>query len=82
VVLGLSQEALGKLDQARVTLAQAAAVAGEHGIPAPGWEAHAALARLGAGATHAAAAEAIAERMAATLNDEGLRDRLRARLNL
>ena len=52
-------------------LPQAAAVADEHGIPAPGWEAHAALARLGAGATHTAAAEAIVERMAAALNGRG-----------
>ena len=54
----------------------------EHGIPAPGWEAHAALARLGAGATHAAAAETIADRMAANLKDEAQRDRLRGTLSL
>ena len=82
LVLGLCQEARGELDQARATLMQVAAVTDEHGIPAPGWEAHAALARLGAGATHAATAEAIAERMAATLKDESQRDRLRGTLSL
>ena len=81
LVLGLCQEALGKLDQARATLAQAAAVADEHGIPAPGWEAHAALARLGAGARHAAAAKAIVERMAASLTDDAQRDQLRVKLS-
>jgi class 3 adenylate cyclase/tetratricopeptide (TPR) repeat protein len=82
LVLGLCQEALGRPDQALATLAQVAAVSDEHGIPATGWEAHVTLARLGAGATHAAAAEAIAERMVATLKDEAQRDRLRAKLNL
>jgi class 3 adenylate cyclase/tetratricopeptide (TPR) repeat protein len=82
LVLGLCQEARGELDQARATLAEAATVTDEHGIPAPGWEAHAALARLGAGATHAVAAKAIAERMAATLTDEAQRDGLRGKLSL
>jgi tetratricopeptide (TPR) repeat protein len=82
LVLGLCQEARGELDQARATLAEAAAVTDEHGIPAPGREAHLALARLGAGATHAATAQAIAERMAASLKDEAQRDRLRSKLSL
>ena len=81
LVLGLCQEARGDLDQAHATLAEAAAVADEHGIPAPGWEAHAALARLGAGARHALVAEAIVERMADTLTDEAQRDRLRVKLS-
>lgn len=82
LVLGLCHEARGELDQACATLAEAAAVTDAHGIPAPGWEAHAALARLGAGGTHAAAAQAIVESMAATLNDEAQRDVLRGNLSL
>ena len=81
LVLGLCLEARGELDQARAAIARAAELSDEHGIPAPGWEAHAALARLARGSDeadeHAAAAEAIIERMSAGLNDEPLRDHLR-----
>lgn len=89
VALGLCLEAGGELDRAGEVLARAAQVADEYGLPAPGWEAHAALARvlrLGGrdqeGDRHAAAASAIAERVAAGLNDETLRERFRERANL
>ncbi len=80
LVLGLCEEARGELAQARERLTAVVEVADEHGIPAPGWEAHAALARLGAGEDHAAAAEATISQLAAGLTDEVLRERLRARL--
>jgi hypothetical protein len=83
LVLGLCLEERGELDRAREALAHAAEVSDEHGIPAPGWESHAAASRVlrvaGEAAQadeHAAAAEAIVARMAASLNDEALRDRL------
>jgi tetratricopeptide (TPR) repeat protein len=84
LALGLCLEARGELDEARATLAHAADVSDDYGIPAPGWEAHAALARVagvaGEADCHAAAAEAILERMAANLKDEALRDRLHERI--
>jgi tetratricopeptide (TPR) repeat protein len=83
LVLGLCLEERGELDRAREALAHAAEVSDEHGIPAPGWESHAAASRVlrvaGEAAQadeHAAAAEAIVARMAASLNEEALRDRL------
>ena len=83
LVLGLCLEARGELDQARTTLTEAATLSDEHGIPAPSWEAHTALARLGEQSIeHMAAAEAIVERMGAGLKDEAERDRLRERLSL
>jgi class 3 adenylate cyclase len=83
LVLGLCLEARGELGQARDALAHAAEVADEHGIPAPGWEAHAALARLtDDGDGQRAAARAIVERAAADLSDGPLRDALRARARL
>jgi tetratricopeptide (TPR) repeat protein len=79
LVLGLCLEARGEQDQARELLASAASVADEYGIPAAGWEAHAALARIGSsdGDQHADMSEAIIERIAAGLSDEALRDSLR-----
>jgi hypothetical protein len=53
-----------------------------HGIPAPAWEAHAALARLDHGDQHGAVAAAIVDRIAAELTDDALRDRLRGELDL
>ena len=83
LVAGLSLEARGELDRARAAIARAAELSDDHGIPAPGWEAHAALARLALESDevdeHAAAAEAIVKRMSAGLGDERLRDRLRER---
>jgi tetratricopeptide (TPR) repeat protein len=81
LVLGLCLEARDELDQARSTLARAAELSDEYGIPAPGWEAHAALARLVAADQHAAAAKAIVERMSAALKDEAQRDQLREQLS-
>jgi hypothetical protein len=78
LVLGLCMDARGELEGARERLAHAAEVADEHGIPAPAWEAHAALARVAdEPEEHRAAAEGILERVAAGLKDEALRDRLR-----
>jgi class 3 adenylate cyclase/tetratricopeptide (TPR) repeat protein len=74
VVVGLCMEALGEVDGAVAALARAAELADKHGIPAPGWEAHAALARLsGDGDPHLAAADAIVGRMIAGLTDDALR---------
>jgi class 3 adenylate cyclase len=82
LVLGLCVEARGELDQARALLAEAAEISDVHGIPAPGWEAHAALARLDHGDQHGAVAAAIVDRIAAELTDDALRDRLRGELDL
>jgi DNA-binding SARP family transcriptional activator/tetratricopeptide (TPR) repeat protein len=86
LVLGLCLQARGELDQACVQLARAAEIADGHGIPAPGWEAHGALARayraegrLAAADEHAALAEAIVERVTTGLKDEDLRDGVRER---
>jgi tetratricopeptide (TPR) repeat protein len=80
LVLGLCLEARDELDHAIPALARAAEIADEHGIPAPGWEAHLALARLVEDPSgHLTAAEAIVERIAADVKDEGLRDGLRKR---
>jgi tetratricopeptide (TPR) repeat protein len=74
LVIGLCMEARGELDGATAALARAAELADDHGIPAPGWEAHAALARLCAdGAPHLAAAAALVGRMTTGLTDEELR---------
>jgi tetratricopeptide (TPR) repeat protein len=85
LVLGLCLEGRGELDQAAARLAHAAAVADESGIPAPGWEAHAALARLhrvagraGDAGAQETMADAIVERVSAGLDDEALRDGIRA----
>jgi class 3 adenylate cyclase len=84
LVLGLCLEARAEQHQARELLAHAASVADEYGIPAPGWEAHAALARIGNGDRdqHARMAEAIIERIAAGLSDDVLRDSLRRQAGL
>ena len=80
LLLGLCVEARDDLDRARAALTRAAEIADEHGIPAPGWEAHLALARLVEDPTgHLTAAEAILERIAADVKDEALRDSLRKR---
>jgi class 3 adenylate cyclase/tetratricopeptide (TPR) repeat protein len=81
LVLGLCLEARGELKQAIARLEHAVEVSDDHGIPAPGWEAHAVLARLGAGDEHAAASRAIIERMTASLKDRAERDRLRSQLS-
>ena len=61
-------------------------IADEHGMPALGWEAHGALARvyrtsgrLAAADQQAAIAETIVERVVAGLNDEDLRAGVRER---
>jgi tetratricopeptide (TPR) repeat protein len=83
LVTGICMEARGELEGAAERLAHAAEVADEHGIPAPSWEAHAALARIVDGPDeHRAAAEGILERVTAGLKDEALRDGLRERANL
>ncbi len=86
LVLGLCMQARGDHDQAAALLAHAAEIADEHGIPAPAWEAHAALARTYRAARRSAEsdeqraiAEAIAERVTAGLKDEALRDCVRER---
>jgi tetratricopeptide (TPR) repeat protein len=86
LVLGLCLEARGALEQARAALTHAAEVSDQCAIPAPSWEAHAALARvLRAGGTsteadeHAAVAGAIVERMSGELKDGAIRRRLRER---
>ena len=79
LALGLCLEARGELERAGETLIEAAGVADEHGICAPGWESHTALARLGVEPDrHRAAAEAIIDRMTAGLSDDALRAGLRA----
>jgi tetratricopeptide (TPR) repeat protein len=83
LVLGLCLKARGELDQARPALTEAATLSDEHGIPAPSWEAHTALARMGEQSIeHMAVAEAIVERMGAGLKGEAERDGLRERLSL
>jgi class 3 adenylate cyclase len=89
LALGLCLEARGELDRARAMLGGAAAVSDERGIPTPGWEAHAALARMlrasgepDEAEEHAAAAQAIVERMTASLKDDSQRDRLRDQVKL
>ena len=80
LLLGLCVEARDDLDRARAALTRAAEIADEHGIPAPGWEAHLALARLVEDPTaHLTAAETILDRIAADVKDEALRDSLRTR---
>jgi predicted ATPase/class 3 adenylate cyclase len=80
LVVGLCAEGRGDLEQARERLAHAAGLADQYGIPAVGWEAHAAMARLlDEHNEHRAAARAIVERVAGTLNDDELRDGLRLR---
>jgi DNA-binding SARP family transcriptional activator/tetratricopeptide (TPR) repeat protein len=86
LVLGLCLEARGEHDQAAALLAHAAATADEHGIPAPAWEAHEALARMhrlagrpGEADEQHAMTEAIVERATAGLKDEALRAGVRER---
>jgi DNA-binding SARP family transcriptional activator len=80
VVIGLCLEAGGEFDQARAALRQAAELSDESGIPAAGWEAHAALARLADEPDeHLAAATAIVELMTAGLKDDGAGALLRQR---
>jgi tetratricopeptide (TPR) repeat protein len=89
LVLGLCLEARGELEQAREALADAAEVSDRYGIPAPSWEAHAALARIlgavGSSAEandQAAAAGAIVARISRELKDGAMTRRLRERTNL
>jgi DNA-binding SARP family transcriptional activator len=84
LVLGLCMEARDERDQAGALLAHVAENADEHGIPAPAWEAQAAMSRMqrsagrhGEADEHLAMAEAIVERMTAGLTDAALRDRMR-----
>jgi hypothetical protein len=86
LVLGLCLAARGELEQAVAQLARAAEIADEYGMPAPGWEAHGALARmyratgrLAEGDEQAAIADAIIERLLDGLTDEELRDGMRGR---
>jgi hypothetical protein len=86
LVRGLAMEARGALDEAGETLARATGVSDKYEIPAPGWESHAALARVlrltgrpGEADDHAAKAAGIVERVSAGLGDAALRDRLRER---
>jgi class 3 adenylate cyclase len=86
LVVGLCLEARGELERARTTLTRAAEVSDQSGIPAPSWEAHAALARVLRAAgrpqeadEHAVRAAATVERLSADLSDEALRDCLRGR---
>jgi class 3 adenylate cyclase/tetratricopeptide (TPR) repeat protein len=83
LVLGLCLQERGEGDRAAAALAHAAELADRHGIPATGWEAHAALARLGHESTrHLAAAEAIVTRIAAEVKDPTLQKTLRKRAEL
>jgi class 3 adenylate cyclase len=86
LVRGLAMEARGALDEAGEMLARATGVSDKYEIPAPGWESHAALARVlrltgrpGEADDHAAKAAGIVERVSAGLGDAALRDRLRER---
>ena len=86
LAVGLCMEARGELELAGAAFAHAAEVADEHRIPAPGWEAHAALARVlriagrrEEAEEHAAAAAVIVEQVTGRLKDERLRNRLRER---
>jgi class 3 adenylate cyclase/tetratricopeptide (TPR) repeat protein len=75
LVLGLCLEVQGERERAIEALTHAAAVADEHGLPAPAWEAHAMLARVGVDPSlHATAAEALAQRIEASVTDQKLRD--------
>ena len=83
LVVGLCLEARGQLDHARATLREAAELSDESGIPAAGWEAHAALARLADEPDeHLAAGAAIVELMTAGLKDDALGALLRRRAKL
>jgi class 3 adenylate cyclase/tetratricopeptide (TPR) repeat protein len=83
LVVGLCLEARGELDHARATLRQAAELSDESGIPAAGWEAHAALARLADEPDeHLAAAAAIIELMTAGLKDDAIGALMRRRAKL
>ena len=83
LVLGLCLEARGELDHARATLRQAAELSDESGIPAAGWEAHAALARLADEPDkHLAAAAAIVDLMTAGLKNDAIGALLRQRATL
>jgi class 3 adenylate cyclase len=83
LVLGLAMEALGELDGAVETLSHSAELADNHGIPATGWEAHAALARLAEDpAEHLTTARALVERMAASLKDDSMRVHFREQAEL
>jgi DNA-binding SARP family transcriptional activator len=80
LVLGLCLEAQGELDRARATLRQAAELSDKYRIPAAGWEAHAALARVADEPDeHLAAAAAIVELMTAGLKDDAIGALLRQR---
>ncbi len=79
-------EARGELERATTAFVHAAEVADDHTIPAPAWEAHAALARVLRTADrgeeaeeHTHAAAAIVEQLTGRLKDEGLRNGLRER---
>jgi hypothetical protein len=83
LVLGLCLEARGEPDSALHVLSTAAQISDRYGIPAPGWEAHSALAQVLRVAgrppeanEHSARAAAIVDRMAAGLIDGTLRERL------
>ena len=83
LVLGLCLQERGEGDRAAAALTHAAELADRHGIPATGWEAHAALARLGDDSTrHLAAAEAIVIRIAAEVKDLTLQESLRERAKM
>lgn len=83
LVVGLCLEARGELDRARATLRQAAELSDKCRLPAPGWEAHAALARLADEPdSHLAAAAAIVELMTAGLKDDAIGALLRQRAKL
>jgi hypothetical protein len=74
LVIGLCAEARGEPERARERLDHAAGIADHYGIPAVGWEAHAAVARLADEPDeHRAAARAIVEHMTADLTDDALR---------
>jgi ATP/maltotriose-dependent transcriptional regulator MalT len=77
LVIGLCAEARGELERARERLDHAARLADKYGIPAVGWEAHAALARSPGEHDEHATARAILERIADDLKDDDLRDGLR-----
>jgi DNA-binding SARP family transcriptional activator len=83
LVVGLCLEARGELDQARATLRQAAEISDASGIPAAGWEAHAALVRLADEPDeHLAAAGAVVELMTVGLKDDAMGALLRRRAKL
>ena len=83
LVLGLCLQERGEDDRAAAALTDAAELADRHGIPATGWEAHAALARLGDdSARHLATAQAILTRIVARVKDPKLQKSLRTRAKL